>query len=388
MNAPASSLPPDNAGATPTPTTARLRAFLQGEIDSAYIYDALAAAEKDAGVSGVFKRLAKVERRHAAFWQARLERAGAPSVRARPSLQARLMAWLARTWGPSTVLPRLARIEARESHAYDGLPDAVAAGMPADEYGHARIVQAAATASGGLPAGTLAMAEGRNQGGDGNALRAAVLGANDGLVSNLSLVMGVAGAMADERTILLTGLAGLIAGACSMAMGEWLSVNSAREMTQRQIDTEATVVGEIPEMERKDLVLIYQAKGLDTASAQKVVDKLFESPNAALDTLAREKLGVNPDDLGGSPWSAAAASFCLFALGAIFPVAPFFVLKGNAAFAASFALSALALVGIGAATSLFTGRNTWFSGIRQLAIGLAAAVVTFGLGRLIGVSIS
>ncbi|MEA9390731.1 VIT1/CCC1 transporter family protein [Acerihabitans sp. TG2] len=200
--------------------------------------------------------------------------------------------------------------------------------------------------------------------------------------------MGVVGAMVGERAILLTGIAGLTAGACSMAMGEWLSVSSAREMARRAIAAQTVAIAETPEIEKQDLVVIYQAKGLDAESARQLVDKLFQSPADALDSMSREKLGIDPTDLGGSPWSAAAASFGLFALGAIFPVLPFFILKGTLAFAASFALSALALVGIGAATSLFTGRKMAFSALRQLAIGLVAALVTFLLGHLIGVSIS
>jgi len=191
-----------------------------------------------------------------------------------------------------------------------------------------------------------------------------------------------------ERAILLTSIAGLTAGACSMAMGEWLSVSSAREMARRAIAAQGVAIAETPELEKQDLVVIYQAKGLDAESARQLVDKLFQSPADALDSMSREKLGIDPTDLGGSPWSAAAASFGLFALGAIFPVLPFFILQGTLAFVVSFALSALALLGIGAATSLFTGRKMAFSALRQLAIGLAAALVTFLLGHLIGVSIS
>lgn len=367
---------------------AMLRAYLQGEVDAACIYASLARAEVDPGVREVFQRLAASETRHAAFWRARLVREGVRVAKVKPRWRARALALTARYFGPGSILPYLARIEVAESHVYDGEPDAVAAGMSADEYGHARIVQAAAMAAGGLSGKTLAVIEGRRRGNNGNALRAAVLGANDGLVSNLSLVMGVVGAMVDERAILLTGIAGLIAGACSMAMGEWLSVSSAREMARRAIDAEAVAIDETPEIEKQDLVVIYQAKGLDAASAQRLVEKLFQSPADALDSMSREKLGIDPGDLGGSPWSAAAASFGLFALGAIFPVLPFFILQGAAAFAASFVLSALALLAIGAATSLFTGRKMAFSALRQLAIGLAAALVTFGLGHLIGVSIS
>jgi VIT1/CCC1 family predicted Fe2+/Mn2+ transporter len=363
-----------------------MRAYLRGEVDAACIYTSLAQSERDRSVSEVFGRLAAAETRHADFWRARLERAGAP-LNVRPGRRARLLAWVARRFGAAAVLPYLARIEVAESHGYDGEPDAVAAGMPEDEYGHARIVQAAAMEAGGLPGGTLGMIEGRRRRGDGNALRAAVLGANDGLVSNLSLVMGVAGAAADERTILLTGLAGLIAGACSMAMGEWLSVSSAREMALRQIDSVATAIEQAPEIERQDLMVICRWKGLDDAAAQRFVDKLFASPAEALDSVAREELGVDPGDPGGSPWVAAATSFGLFAFGALFPVAPFLFLEGATAFATSFVLSAAALLGIGAATSLFTGRPTAFAALRQLGIGAAAALFTFALGHLAGASL-
>jgi VIT1/CCC1 family predicted Fe2+/Mn2+ transporter len=222
----------------------------------------------------------------------------------------------------------------------------------------------------------------------GNALRAAVLGANDGLVSNLSLVMGVAGAALAPRTILVTGLAGLLAGSCSMALGEWLSVNTARESAQRQIDTEASELEQVPEEEQEELALIYQAKGLPEELAKTLAEQLIANKKTALDTLVREELGIDPNELGGSAWAAAATSFMLFTMGAIFPVAPYFVLAGMPALAASVAASGVALLLIGAGTSLFTGRGVWFSGVRQLVVGLAAAGVTFGIGKLIGVAIA
>ena len=173
-----------------------------------------------------------------------------------------------------------------------------------------------------------------------------------------------------------------------MAMGEWLSVNSSREMSQRQIDAEARELEEAPEMEKEELILIYQAKGLDEASARTLADKLFKSHEAALDTLVREELGVDPEELGGSAWAAAGSSFGLFAVGAIFPVVAFFFLTGWAAIGVSLALSGVALTSIGAATSIFTGRPLLFSAGRQLAIGWAAALLTFGVGRLIGAGLS
>jgi VIT1/CCC1 family predicted Fe2+/Mn2+ transporter len=214
-----------------------------------------------------------------------------------------------------------------------------------------------------------------------------VLGASDGLVSNLSLVMGVAGAAVPGNTILLTGLAGLVAGACSMAMGEWLSVTSSRELNQQQIDVEADELKRMPEEEKEEMVLIYQAKGLDEAAARALADRLMANKDTALDTLVREELGIDPAELGGSAWTAAGASFALFAAGAIFPVAPFFWLDGTAALLASLASSGVALIMIGAGTSLFTGRTLLFSSARQLVIGFAAAGLTFGIGRLVGVSL-
>ena len=214
-----------------------------------------------------------------------------------------------------------------------------------------------------------------------------MLGANDGLVSNLSLVMGVAGAAVAGHTILLTGLAGLVAGACSMAMGEWLSVTSSRELAQQQIDIEADELQRMPDEEKEEMILIYQAKGLDEATARALAERLMANKETALDTLVREELGIDPEELGGSPWAAAGASFGLFSLGAIFPVAPFFFLGGASALIASLAAGGVALVLIGAGTSLFTGRSVFLSSARQLAIGLAAAGVTYGIGRLVGVTV-
>ncbi len=360
----------------------RYRANLQGEVDGAAIYRALADSESDPKLAEVFRRLASVESAHAEFWRGRM---GAKGAKLAPSLRARMLAWLARRFGPGFVIPTLAAAEARDRGAYDDQADARAAGLPADERSHARIMRAIASQS-GLTGPELAMLEGRHRGG-GNTLRAAVLGANDGLVSNLSLVMGVAGAAAAESTLLLTGLAGLVAGACSMAMGEWLSVTSSRELNQKQIATEAEELREAPEEEKEELVLIYQAKGLEEAQARALADKLLSNKETALDTLAREELGIDPEELGGSAWQAGAWSFLLFSAGAIVPVAPFIFLGGTVAFAASLAASAVALMAIGFGTSLFTGRSAVFSALRQLAIGAAAAGITYGVGKVVGVSL-
>jgi VIT1/CCC1 family predicted Fe2+/Mn2+ transporter len=363
----------------------RYRTNLQGEVDGAALYQALADTEADPKIAEVYGRLAAIERAHGEFWRGRL--GGAPGP-ARPSARARALAWLAHRFGAAFVLPTIAAGEARDSAQYDNQPEAVAAGLPADERSHRRIVQAVESASGGLPGPAIAGLEGRHRSVAGNALRAAVLGANDGLVSNLSLVMGVAGAASDGRAILLAGLAGLVAGSCSMAMGEWLSVTSSRELAQKQIATEADELEHSPEEEKEELRLIYEAKGLPEAQARALAERLLADKSTALDTLAREELGIDPKELGGSPWQAAGASFLLFALGAVFPVVPFFVLRGLDAVVAALIASGVALVGIGAATSLFTGRGLLLSALRQLLIGYAAAAVTFSVGRLVGVAIS
>ena len=369
-------------------SAARYRANLQGEVDSAGLYRALAETERDPKISEVYRRLSAVEEAHAEFWRGQLTRIGAKAASLRPDWRTRSLVWLARRFGPQFVLPTLSTLEERDVGSYDSQPEAVAGGLPAAERSHNRVVQALATSfPGGAAGGTLARVEGRHRAG-GNALRAAVLGANDGLVSNLSLVMGVAGAEIAGKTILLTGLAGLIAGACSMAIGEWLSVTSSRELNQRQIDVEADELARMPEEEKEEMVLIYQAKGLDETQARALADSLMANKDTALDTLAREELGVDPDELGGSPWAAAGSSFSLFATGAIFPVAPFFWLDGLRAVAASVVLSGLALMAIGAGTSLFTGRSFAFSAVRQLCGGLAAAAITYGIGRLIGVAVT
>jgi VIT1/CCC1 family predicted Fe2+/Mn2+ transporter len=366
----------------------RFRNNLQGEVDSAALYRALSETETDPHLAEVYRRLAAVEEAHAEYWRKQLQSAGAKAGRQKLGWRTRALAWLARRFGPQFVLPTISALEQRDVGQYDKQPEAVAGGLPDAERSHNRIVQRiASTVPGGMSGGTLARIEGRHRMG-GNALRAAVLGANDGLVSNLSLVMGAAGAVASGNTILIVGLAGLVAGACSMAIGEWLSVTSSRELNQRQIDVEADELQRMPAEEKEELALIYQAKGLDEAQARALAEKLMSNKETALDTLVREELGIDPEELGGSAWTAAGTSFCLFALGAVFPVLPYVWLSGYAALLTSLALSGLALVATGAVTSLFTGRSIALSSGRQLALGLGAAALTYGVGRLAGVTLS
>ena len=274
----------------------RYTANLQGEVDSAALYQTLSQTEKNPQLAQVYGRLAAVELAHAEFWKRQIAALGQRVPQLRPGFRTRALSWLARRFGPAFVLPTVNTLEQIDSGAYSAQPEAVAGGLPAAERSHARIIEAlAAPSPTALSGATLARLEGRHRGMGGNALRAAVLGANDGLVSNLSLVMGVAGADMAAHAILVTGLAGLLAGSCSMALGEWLSVNTARELAQRQIDTEADELEQVPEEEEEELALIYQAKGLPEELAKTLAKQLIANKKTALDTLVREELGIDPD---------------------------------------------------------------------------------------------
>jgi VIT1/CCC1 family predicted Fe2+/Mn2+ transporter len=218
-------------------------------------------------------------------------------------------------------------------------------------------------------------------------LRAAVLGANDGLLSNFSLVMGVIGAAFSSQTILITGLAGLLAGSGSMAMGEWISVLTSRELYERQVSIEEQEIAEVPAEEEEELALIYEAKGLPGDQARALAARLMADRKSALDTLSREELGIDPEELGGSARGAAVSSYVLFAVGAIVPVFPFFFLTGWPAIATSVLASAAGLFGLGAATTVFTGRSVLLAGSRQVLVGAAAATLTYVLGAILGTSV-
>jgi VIT1/CCC1 family predicted Fe2+/Mn2+ transporter len=367
---------------------ARYRANWQKEIDGAFQYRALAAAEKNTKLAEVYGKLAFSEEKHAAVWEKKLKEAGARIPPRKPSWQAHTLGQLARWFGAKMVLQTIVGNEASDSRAYDGQPDIESVQMAADEKSHARLlVNISGTESGNMGS-SVAMVEGRHRSSGGNALRAAVLGANDGLVSILSLVMGVAGANLANSDVLIAGLAGLLAGAGSMAMGEWLSVQSSRELYEHQIAIEKAEIAANPEEEQEELSLIYQSKGLSEERARELAAKIMSDSSITLDTLAREELGIDPGELGGSAWEAALTSFFLFAFGAVFPIVPFFFLAGMAAVYTSLAVSGVGLFIIGAAITLMTGRNVFYSGFRQVLFGLGAAGLTYGVGKLIGVTVT
>jgi VIT1/CCC1 family predicted Fe2+/Mn2+ transporter len=368
----------------------RYRTNWQDEVDSVYLYRALARMEKNADLSKVYSNIADVEQKHAHFWEVKMRESGLGVPFAKPTARSRTLAFLASRFGPRFILPTIQTLEQAGRDSYDTQPEVQGTSLVADEHSHGRLIRAIRQTTGrGMEGGLLARLEGRHRGAlGGNALRAAVLGANDGLVSNLSLMMGVAGAAMESRAVLVTGVAGLLAGACSMALGEWLSVQSSRELYERQIEAEAEELVSNPRDEQAELALIYQAKGMPKEEAEKLAETLVKNPAKALATLAREELGIDPESMGGSPWEAALTSFALFAFGAAVPIVPFFFLTGAAAAAASLAFGAVGLFAVGAGITLFTGRGLVRSGLRQLSIGLIAAGVTYGIGRMIGASLS
>jgi vacuolar iron transporter family protein len=366
----------------------RFRDNLRDELNGAAVYAALAEAETDPLRKDLFLQLSQAESNHAQLWRDKLAAAGVHDERFVPAFRTRLLAKLAKRFGPGFVLPTVAAAEFADRNKYAGQADAHA--ISAEERGHASVIQAVADYP-GRPyqrGADIARAEPWHRGASGNNLRAAVLGANDGLVSNFCLVMGVAGAGSADKYVLLTGLAGLVAGACSMALGEWLSVTNARELASTQIAREAQELEQTPLAEQHELALIFQAKGMSKEDAQRVASDIMKDKQGALDTLVREELGIDPTELGGKAWTAAATSFALFSVGAIFPVIPFVLMRGHLAIWASALVSALVLGAMGMLTSLFNGRDPWYSALRQLVFGSLAAVVTYGIGAALGTTLS
>lgn len=363
----------------------RWQANLKGEWEASALYRSLADAEKDPARANVLRQLAAVEDQHATRWQGYLEAAGAPLPRAGVSMRGRVLRSAAKRFGVNSVLPMVMANELADVTMYDDQPDA--AGLPRQERSHARVFSAMARRH-GVSGSEIAAGERWHRRDAGGGLRAAVFGVNDGLVSNLSLVFGVAGANPGRSFILLTGLAGLLAGAFSMGAGEFISITSQRELFQRQIALEKDELETAPEEEAEELALIYQAKGIPREDAERLAQRIIGDPEVALDTLTREELGLDPEALG-SPWTAAASSAVSFAAGAVLPVIPYFISMNHwLALGLSAALAAVALILVGFGISLVSGRSPWLSAGRMLLVGAIAAGVTVVVGHLIGVTTS
>ena len=391
---------------------------LKLEQDAIVLYDQLATIEKDPRRADAFRHIAANERRHADIWATKLRDEGATVPPAgRPRARVRLIIVTARLFGTRAVSDLVKALEGDEEAIYDtqgDSPDIEA--IAADEREHAEIWRrldgegsgagrghddrraAAAVAVTAedhpavapgrpRPPSAITGAERWHRSARSGTLRAVIFGVSDGLVSNLSLVMGVEAASQDAQFVVLAGIAGLLAGAFSMAAGEYISMQSQRELFERQIELERAELEAMPEEEERELAALYMAKGFPRAEAERVAARMFEDPDTALDTLVREELGLDPDELG-SPLGAAGGSFLAFAIGALIPLLPYLLLSGTAAFAVSLGLSLVALFLVGAGVSLLTGRGILFSGLRQLAIGAGAAAVTYAVGTIIGVGVA
>jgi VIT1/CCC1 family predicted Fe2+/Mn2+ transporter len=396
---------------------------LKLERDAIQLYDALATIEKEPARAAAFRTIAANERRHADVWATRLADLGASvPPPGGPRFRVRAIIGLARILGTHAVKDLVLALEGDEEEIYMAQAAPEVEAIAADEREHAEIwkrlsADRSAGPGGGrgeaIPAGAraavragaaghaaaaagasapteIASREGWHRAGRSGTLRAVIFGVSDGLVSNLALVMGVAGAGAavgEDRFILLAGIAGLLAGAFSMAAGEYISMQSQRELFERQISLERAELEAMPEEEEAELAAVYRAKGFTPEEARTIAKRMFVDPEHALDTLVREELGLDPDELG-SAWGAAFGSFVAFALGAVVPVVPYLFGSGAAAFWIAIVASLGALFLVGAGVSLLTGRSLLFSGARQVGIGAAAAVVTYFVGTAIGVSVA
>ncbi|MFY9587431.1 MAG: VIT1/CCC1 transporter family protein [Actinomycetota bacterium] len=372
------------ATSTKDPQAARFFELWADELAGAALYRALAERASDQR-RGILLELAQAEERHAEHWAKLMAERGLTNPKRPPlPLRVRALSFLARRFGSDTVLPMVLRLEAADASKYDSIAEAPDS-MAAQERAHGKTVSALV---GGTTGTRIARAEGRHRVGAAGALRAGVFGFNDGLVSNLSIVMGVAGGTTNNgKFVLLAGVAGLVAGAFSMATGEWISVRSQRELYEREIGLEADELAHFPEEEQEELALIFRAKGVEKEEAEALAQRLMSRPDTALDTLVREELGIDPSELV-SPWTAAGSSFITFALGAFVPVIPFIVGSGTAALWTAAGLAAVMLLGVGAAISVFTGRPAIRNGVRMLVIGALAAGATYVVGKLVGVNVS
>jgi VIT1/CCC1 family predicted Fe2+/Mn2+ transporter len=356
------------------------------ERDGAALYEGLAKYEKDAAKAQAFRELALAERRHADVWIRKLEKQGVAMPPDRASSRIRALIWLARRLGSEAVVPMILDAEAGDADKYDAQGgDATAI---ADEERAHRVVLAGMGSGKPQDARGLIAVRERWHGSSGRAgsIRAAIFGINDGLLSNLSLILGVAGAGVEPHSVVVTGIAGLIGGAFSMAAGEYTSVASQRDLLARQVALEKREIEEAPEEEAAELALIFKQKGLSTEEASRVAAGLLKNPEHAADTLVREELGLDPDDLG-SPVGAAVSSFAMFAVGAFIPLLPFLLTSGTPAVAAAASLAGVVLAAVGGFVGFLSGTSVVRSALRMLGLAVLAAGVTYVVGRLFGAAV-
>lgn len=356
---------------------------IQTEVDASFLYQILADNEQNETIANVFRQMSAIEKGHAEAFAQKHQLTTLPT----PSARAKTLHTIGKIFGYDYVLGVLMDTEKSISNAVISAKKQNDLPITGSETNHVKILQSLLEQQKNVTGSNLTKFESRHKSVGGNALRAAVLGGNDGLVSNFSLVMGIAGATEGQSGVLLAGLAGLLAGALSMALGEWISVKSSQELYENQMQLEMEELETNPQGEQKELALIYMAKGIPEDQAHQMAAEIMKDTTQAHAILVKEELGINPEELEGSAFEAAAYSFVLFAIGAIIPVFPFFFTVGTTAILLSVLASAIGLFIIGSAITLFTGKSIWYSGFRQVFFGLAAAAITFGIGLLIGVSV-
>ena len=357
----------------------KYRSYLAEEVDGIFIYRQLAEIESDSNLVEIYSHLADSEQRHVDLWQQELAKLDADNTLPAPSMRAKVLMWVARKFSPDLVLPVIKAFESDAASMYIGDSVAELEMLPADEASHARVFAALESSSGASGSMISRLEQRHSSLASRDTLRAGVLGSSDGLVSNMLLVAGFAGANPSQETVILAGFAGLLAGSVSMGLGEWVSVTTTKEAAQAQIAIETEELRLDPDAEKRELELIYQAKGVSSEHAKVLVESIFESSDNARDTMVREELGINIDDIG-SPWKAALSSFLLFSVGAIIPVIPFLFGNSMGHILVAGLLCALGLFTLGGLVTLLTGQSILKSGFRQMTIGVSIASLTFAIG--------
>ena len=356
------------------------------ERDGAALYEGLARYEKDKEKARSFLEIAEAERRHAEIWRKKLEKEGVAIPHDRPSSRIRALVWLARRLGTAAVVPMVLDAEAGDAEKYDA-QGGEATAIADEERAHRRTLVGL---SRGEPTDARELIASRERwhrsSKSAGSIRAAIFGMNDGLLSNLSLILGVAGAGVEPRTVVVTGFAGLLAGAFSMAVGEYTSVASQRDLLARQVALEKREIDEAPEEEAAELALIFKQKGLSTEQASRTAAELLKNPESAADTLVREELGLDPNDLG-SPMGAAVSSFAMFSVGAFLPLIPFLATTGTLAVVLSASVAFAVLATVGGLVGFLSGTPVWRSAFRTAGLGAIAASVTYGVGRIFGATV-
>ncbi|MBW2980666.1 VIT1/CCC1 transporter family protein [Candidatus Woesearchaeota archaeon] len=362
----------------------KIKIFLanwQDEKEAAMLYSQMAKQEKDSKKKKIYRKLAEIEQEHAGIWKDELEKLGV-KPRFKPKAKAKLLSFLGRVLGHNALLDVLEKSEGSAIKRYTGQikklndPELTKelTGIIPDEKGHSKILTELA--------GKKVPVSGEKWHKGGESIRDIIFGMNDGLLSTFSLIAGVAGAAVSNSIVLLAGLAGAVAGAISMAAGALVSVKAEKEVLQKHIEMEKTELKTMPEAEEEELALMYELKGLTPKSAKRVAKKIMSNHDIALATMAREELGINPEELG-SPYKAAFCSGVSFVIGAALPVLPF-VFMGSLAFRTAIILSLSGFFLIGAGRTVATGRNPLRSGLEMFFIGTAAAIITYFIGSLIG----